>query len=90
MWNFFFIGLNRSSNQRSGMILEVQIQSFGKLVSARVNVFIFKKFQGPQILVFFVKIGLRLPFTIKNKNTNLKFEFKNYFIFTPIKALFGF
>ena len=26
---FFFLGQNRSSNQRSGMILEVQIQNFG-------------------------------------------------------------
>ena len=35
---------------------------------------------------------MRLPFTIKNKckNTNLQFEFKNYFIFTLEKAGFWF
>ena len=27
--NFFLIGQNRSSNQRSGMVLEVQFQNFG-------------------------------------------------------------
>ena len=58
----------------------------------RVKVFIFKKFQGAQISIFFVTIGIKLPFTIKNKrkNTNLKFDFKNYFIFTPEKAHFWF
>ena len=37
-----------------------------------------------------MKIGTKLPLTIKNKrrNTNLKFEFQNYFIFTPEKARF--
>ena len=35
---------------------------------------------------------MKLPFTIKNKrrNKNLKFDFQNYFIFTPQKASFGF
>ena len=65
---FFFIGQNRSNNHRSrsGMILEVQIQNLG----ARVKVFILKKFQGAQI-------GMKLPFTKKNKrrNTILKSEF---------------
>ena len=39
-----------------------------------------------------MKIGTKLPLTIKNKrrNTNLKFEFQNYFIFTPEKARFWF
>ena len=37
----------------------------------------------------FVKIGTKLPFTIKNKrkNTNLKFKFKNFFIFTYFMSL---
>ena len=58
----------------------------------RVKILIFKKFQGAQIAIFFVKIGMKLPFTIKNKlkNTKLKFEFKNYFIFTPEKVRFWF
>ena len=71
------------------MILEVQIQSFG----TRTSKFSFSKnFRGLKYKFFLVKIGLKLPFTIKNKlrNTNLKFEFQNYFIFTPEKARFWF
>ena len=33
VWKFFLIGQNRSGNQRSGMILEVQIQNFGSSTS---------------------------------------------------------
>ena len=51
VWNFFLIGQNRSTSQRSGMILEVQIQIFGARRRTRVKVFIFKKFQGAQILI---------------------------------------
>ena len=48
---FFLIGQNRSNNQRSGMILEVQIRSFstrerGARRRTLVKVFILKKFQG--------------------------------------------
>ena len=67
------------------MILGVKIQNIGARVCGarqrertRVKVFILQKFQGAQISIFFfVKIGMKLPFTIKNKrkNTNLKFEF---------------
>ena len=39
----------------------------------RVKVFIFKKFQGAQI--FLMKIGMKLPFTLKNKRRNTNFEF---------------
>ena len=52
VWKFFLIGQNRSGNQRSGMILEVQIQNFGaraKSRRTRVKVFILKKFQGTQL-----------------------------------------
>ena len=97
VWNFFLIGQNRASNQRSGMILEVQIRSFGARAHGarrcmRVKVFIFKNSRGLKYQYFFVKIGMKLPLTIKNKrrNTNLKFEFQNYFIFTPEKACFQF
>ena len=45
----FLVGQNRSSKQRSGMILEVQIQNFG----TRVKVFIFQKIQGTQTFIFF-------------------------------------
>ena len=30
VWKFFLIGRNRSTNQKSGMILEVQIQNLGE------------------------------------------------------------
>ena len=64
----FLIGQCKSTNQRSGMIFKVQIQIFGA-PALRVKVFIFKKFQGAQILIFFfVKIGMKLPFTLKNKS----------------------
>ena len=43
---FFFIGETTSSNQRLGIILEVQIKSFGARRRTRVKVFLFKKFQG--------------------------------------------
>ena len=79
------------------MILEVQIQSFGAClcthVSARASKFLFLKIsRGLKYQYFFVKIGLKLSFTIKKKrkNTILKFELKNYFIFTLEKAHFWF
>ena len=56
------------------MILEVQIQIFG----ARVKVFIFKKFQGAQILIFYCEIRYEASFfTLKNKRRFFvwKFEF---------------
>ena len=47
---------------------------------------------GLKYQYFFVKIYTKLPLTIKNnrRNMNLKFEFQNYFIFTPEKAHFWF
>ena len=93
---FFLIGQNRSCNERSGMILEVQIQNFCKLLAgAYASKFSFlKNSQGLKYQYFFVKIGMKLPFKIKNKhkNTNMKFEFKSYFILTtkekPHKKMF--
>ena len=93
MWKFFLIGHNRSTNQRSGMILEVQIRNFGARAGARASKFSFSKnSRGFKYQYFFLKIGMKLPFTIKYKrrNTNFKFEFQNYFIFTPEKARFWF
>ena len=78
VWNFFLIRQNRSSNQRLGMILEVQIQSF----STRASKFSFSKnSRRLKYQYFLMKIGTKLPLTVKNKrrNTNLKFEFQNYF-----------
>ena len=43
----FLIEQNRSTNQRAGMILEVQIQNFGERAPVRTHQsFHFKKFQG--------------------------------------------
>ena len=88
----FFIGQNRSTNQRSGMILEVQIQNFGARSTCSPKFSFSKNSRGLKIPIFFVKIGMKLPFTIKNKgiHTNLRFAFKNYFIFIPEKASFWF
>ena len=44
VWKFFWIVHNRSTNQRSGTILEVQIQNFGGACVSKF--FIFKTFQG--------------------------------------------
>ena len=51
-----------------------------------------KNCRGLKYQYCFVKIGTKLPCTKKNKhrNTNLKFEDQNYFIFTPEKAPFWF
>ena len=63
------------------------------LIGQRASKFSFSKnSRGLKYQHFFVKIGTKLPLTIKNKrrNTNLKFEFQNYFIFTLEKAHFWF
>ena len=65
-----------STNQwsGSGMTLEVQIQIFGALAS---KFSFFKNSRGPKYNFFFLKIGIKLPFALKNnrRNTNLKFDF---------------
>ena len=78
------------------MILEVQIRSFGagarRAPAHEHQSFHFQKIPGGLNINIFLKIGIKLPFTIKYKrrNTNFKFEFQNYFIFTPEKARFWF
>ena len=89
----FFIGQNRSSNQRSSMNLEVQIYIFRRAACADAHASKFsfpKKFHGAQILVFLVKIGMKLPFALKNKRrkTNLQFEFQKLLFWTPKKVVF--
>ena len=50
VWTFFFISQNRSTNQRSGMILEVQIQIFGTRAPAHARRgFHFQKIAGGPI-----------------------------------------
>ena len=52
----------------------------------------FQKFQGTQILIFFVKIGLKLLFTLKNKRRKQirNLSFKNYYLWPPKKHVFCF
>ena len=57
----------------------------------RASKFSFSKhFQGAQILIFFVKIGVELPFTLKNKcrSTNSKFVLLKSTILDPLKSAF--
>ena len=56
------------------MILEVQIQSFGTRKQTHVKVFIFKKFQGSQILTFFSENWHGASFYIKEQLQKNKFE----------------
>ena len=76
---------------KGGMILEVQIQNFSPRACASKFSFS-KNSRGLKYQYFFLKIRRKLPFTIKynRRNTNFKFEFQNYLIFTPEKALFWF
>ena len=95
--NFLF-GQKRSSNQRSGMILEVQFQNFGTRMCrapwcTRIKVFIFKNFQGAQILIFFYEYWHGASFYIKEQTKKYKFE--NWLVKSTIldplkKCVFGF
>ena len=89
---FFLIGPNRSSNQWSGMILEVHFQNFGTRSHmlhrcTYVKVFIFKKFQGAQILIFFCENWQGASFYIKEQSQKYKFEI---WILNPRKVHFWF
>ena len=68
----FLIGQNRSTNQRSGMILpvEVQIQIFG----AHAKFSFSKVFQGAQILIFFDENWQGASLYIKEQTQKYKFE----------------
>ena len=96
MWNFFWIGQNRSSNQKVRYDFRSPIPKFRHTHALRSpsharQSFHFKKFQGAQILIFFfMKIGMELLFTLKNKhrNTNLKFDFLKVQHFGTPKSAF--
>ena len=91
VWIYFLIGQNKSSNQKSGMILEVQIQNFSTHTS--VKVFIFKKYQGAQILIFLCENWHEASFYIKERMQENKFDilsFKNYYFGPPKKRVFAF
>ena len=91
------IGQNRSTNQRSGMILEVQFQNFDghahrARLRTRFKVFIFLKFQGAQISIFFCENQPEASFYNKEQtqNTNLKFDILKVPFWTPEKVHFWF
>ena len=64
---FFLVWQKTALNQRSGMILEVQIQIFGAWAPAK---FLFSKnSRGPKYYYFLVKIGNKLPSKIFTKTT---------------------
>ena len=69
----FFISQNRSTNQRSGMFSEVQIQIFAKRASFHFQIIP----GGPNINIFWWKLARSFLLHKKNKrrNTNLKFDF---------------
>ena len=81
--NFYFLIRQKMAlNQRSGVILEVQIQNFGALAPETRHSFHFQKIpRGLNINIFLEKLarGFLLHF----------FSFKNYF-FYPEKAGFWF
>ena len=56
------------------MILEVQIQIFAACCCMHVKVFILKKFQGAQILIFFDENWHAASFYIKEQTQKYKFE----------------
>ena len=71
------------------MSLEVQIQILARTQQS----FHFQKIPGGlNINIFFVKVSMKLPFTLKNKRikTNLKFDFSKVLSWTPEKARFWF
>ena len=73
------MGQNRSTNQRSGIILEVQIQNFSERERCTrrctsVKVFIFKKFQGAEISIFFCENWHETSFYNKEQTQKYKFE----------------
>ena len=75
------------------MILEVQIQNFGKRRLMHIKVFIFKKIPGGlNINIFLWKSALCF---ILHKRTNAEkqiqnLSFKNYYFGPPKKRVFGF
>ena len=74
----FLRGQNRSTNQMSGMILEVQNRRFSaRLRSARQRmcskVFIFKKFQGAYKFIFFCEKWQKASFYLREDSPTRKF-----------------
>ena len=67
----FLIGPNRSTNQRSGMTLEVQIQIFSVRACQSFHL---QKFQGAQILIFVDQHWHIASFYIKEQTQKYKFE----------------
>ena len=80
-------------SDRTGQVTKGPVWFYkSKSISFHFQSFHFQIIPGAQIVIFLVKIGMKLPFTMKNKskNTNFKFEFKTYLIFAPRKERFWF
>ena len=96
MWKFFLIGKNRQLTTKVKHDFISPNPKFWRACTRRAPAHVRQSFHfqnipgGLNINILFVKIGTKLLLTIKNKhrNRNLKFEFQNYFIFTPEKARF--
>ena len=96
-WFFFKATPNVNLQQLSGMILDVQIQSFRAVVPVaqphmHIEIFIFKKFQGPKYQYLYMKIYLKLPLTLKNKGKEKiwNLSFTNYYFWPPKSTFLAF
>ena len=75
----FLSGQNRATNQRSGMILDVQNRRFSEHARSahrrmRTKVFIFKKFLGAKKLIFFCGNGQKASFYLREDSPTRKFS----------------
>ena len=95
MWTFFFIWQNRSSNQRSCMILEVQFQNFdarAECTSPHTSKFSFSKNSREPNINIFCENWCKAFFYIKEQTQKYNFEiwlFKST-ILDPQKVRFWF
>ena len=71
---FCLIGQNRSTNQSSGMILEVQIQNFSALALGAHQSFSFQKIPGGPNINIFCENWYEASFYNKEQMQKYKFE----------------
>ena len=71
---FFLIGKNRSSNQRSGMIIEVQFQTYSTCANERTSKFLFSKIPRGANIDIFCENWQGASFYIKKQIEKYKFE----------------
>ena len=86
----FLIGQNRSTNQRSGMIFKSKSKFSLCALAVRIKVFIFKKFQGAQLLKFIGENWHAASLYNKEQTQKYKFEIwllKKYHFGPPPKKV---